>query len=328
MSEPYTIGRYRGGLALVYYDTAGKRHRFELGTADPAEARRRAPTIYGELTRPRAANVADLWEAYKVDRQGRRIVENMEFSWKALQGRFGHLPADSITIEDCRAHARARRALGIQDGTLCTELGHLRIVLRWAEKRGYLLRAPHIELPPRPKREEHHLTREQIPALLEACQFPHIRVFIALAIGTGGRSEALLGLTWDRVDFGTGLINLKDPSITRPHKGRAIVPMNNFVRRELELAKKVALSDWVVEWAGKRVASVKKALTLVGNRSGVGHVTPHLFRHSAAVHMAEAGIDMEEIAQFLGHSDSNITRRLYARYSPKHLRKAAAALEY
>ena len=32
-------------------------------------------------------------------------------------------------------------------------------------------------------------------------------------------------------------------------------------------------------------------------------VSPHLFRHSAAVHMAEAGIDMDTIAQYLGHED-------------------------
>ncbi|WP_253284257.1 MULTISPECIES: tyrosine-type recombinase/integrase [unclassified Ruegeria] len=57
-------------------------------------------------------------------------------------------------------------------------------------------------------------------------------------------------------------------------------------------------------------------------------VSPHVLRHTAAVHMAEAGIAMEEIAQFLGHSDSRITASVYARYSPEHLRKAASALEF
>lgn len=36
---------------------------------------------------------------------------------------------------------------------------------------------------------------------------------------------------------------------------------------------------------------------------------------------------MDEIAQFLGHSDSRITARVYARYSPAHLRKLADSLE-
>ena len=37
---------------------------------------------------------------------------------------------------------------------------------------------------------------------------------------------------------------------------------------------------------------------------------------------------MEVIAQYLGHSDIEVTRRVYARFSPTYLRAAAKALEY
>jgi len=43
--------------------------------------------------------------------------------------------------------------------------------------------------------------------------------------------------------------------------------------------------------------------------------------------MAEAGVPMSEIAQYLGHSSTNVTERVYARFSPDYLRKAAAALD-
>jgi hypothetical protein len=36
---------------------------------------------------------------------------------------------------------------------------------------------------------------------------------------------------------------------------------------------------------------------------------------------------MEEIQQFLGHSDINVTRKIYARFSPDYLKEAAEALE-
>jgi integrase len=52
-----------------------------------------------------------------------------------------------------------------------------------------------------------------------------------------------------------------------------------------------------------------------------------LLRHSAAVHMAEDRRSMEEIRQFLGHSDINVTRKIYARFSPDYLKEAAEALE-
>lgn len=41
----------------------------------------------------------------------------------------------------------------------------------------------------------------------------------------------------------------------------------------------------------------------------------------------ERGIDMEEIAQYLGHKDVATTRRIYARFSPEFLRGAAESLE-
>jgi integrase len=56
-------------------------------------------------------------------------------------------------------------------------------------------------------------------------------------------------------------------------------------------------------------------------------VTPHDLRHTAAVWMAADGVSMGKIAQYLGHSDSRITEKVYARFAPEHLRDAASALE-
>lgn len=63
-------------------------------------------------------------------------------------------------------------------------------------------------------------------------------------------------------------------------------------------------------------------------RAKLPGTVPHDLRHSAAVWMAEAGISMDEIAQLLGHSDPGVTFKVYARFPPNYLRKAASALEY
>lgn len=52
-----------------------------------------------------------------------------------------------------------------------------------------------------------------------------------------------------------------------------------------------------------------------------------MLRHSAAVWLVEDGHSMEAVAQFLGHSNTAMTYRVYARYSPKYLRKLTASLE-
>jgi len=95
----------------------------------------------------------------------------------------------------------------------------------------------------------------------------------------------------------------------------------------LQEAKMGALTDFVVEWNGKPVKSIKTGLQAAGRRCGLPWVTAHIFRHSAASWMAEAGIGMDRIAAFLGHSDSRITSRVYAKFSPDYLRDAAEALE-
>ena len=79
-----------------------------------------------------------------------------------------------------------------------------------------------------------------------------------LALATGGRNEALLDLTWSRCDFHRGLIDLRNPEIVRPHKGRAIVPMNRTIRAALTEARDGALSDHVIEWAGERYSQRQK----------------------------------------------------------------------
>lgn len=88
------------------------------------------------------------------------------------------------------------------------------------------------------------------------------------------------------------------------------------------------MSDNVLEWACGPVKSVKKSFKEAAGDAGLSEVSPHVLRHTAAIHMAEAGTPMDEIAQYLGHSDSRITAYTYARYSPEHLRKVTSALEF
>jgi integrase len=326
--QQYRLSRLKGQYCLVAWKDGKRIHRYRLGTRDKSEAERIAPSVWAELTRPKGTTVAELWNAFIAEYERRPIVGTMRYTWKALRLRFATRQAHTITVIDCREHMAERRQFGSKDGTLLTELGHLRIVLRWAQKRKLINEAPHIERPSKPRRKEHHLTKAQAQALIDAAEFPHIRLYIILALSTGARTGALLDLTWDRCDFKRRTIDLENPEINRPHKGRAIVPMTKTLETELLAARQGAMSKYVIEWAGEQVKSVKRSLHVTGKRARVGHVHPHLLRHSAAVHLAESGTPMEEIAQFLGHSDINVTRRIYARFSPDYLRKAVGALEY
>ena len=92
--------------------------------------------------------------------------------------------------------------------------------------------------------------------LLGATNAAHVRVAIMLLIGTGARSAAARELTWDRVDFDRRMIQLRNPFDKSRRKGRATVPMNDTLASALTVAKAVALSPFVIEWAGRPVNSL------------------------------------------------------------------------
>lgn len=322
----WRLTRLKGQFCLTF-ERDGKRVRRRLGTTDARQAHLLAPAVYAELTRPQGSTVAELWAAYITDREGRAVVATMHHTWKALKDRFGMRDGHSITKEDCRAHVAERRANGISDGTIHTELGHLRTVLKWAENGRLIDRAPHIERPSKPAPKERYLTRDEVHRVINAAKAPHVRLAMHLMIATSARVTAILELTWDRVDFERRQIRLKDPGDMTRRKGRATVPMNDTVIAALRDARHGAMTEYVIEWAGKPVKSLKKGIASAAKAAMVDGVSAHVFRHTAAVWMAEAGVSMEEIAQYMGHSNVNVTRSTYARYSPDHLRKAADALD-
>lgn len=254
-------------------------------------------------------------------------IVTMGFTWRALERRFGPIDGERISSADCDAHTAERRAAGIGDGTIYTELGHLRTVLNWAAKKRLIDLAPDIPRPRKPEPKDLHMSRDQAARILASTAFPHVRVAMHLMLATAARVAAVLELTWDRVDLENRLIHLRNPNDSTRRKGRAIVPINSTLLAVLRDARAGAMTDYVVEWAGEPVKSLKKGIASAAKRAGLEWVTPHVFRHTSAVWMAEAGIPMEEISQYLGHSNVEITRRVYARYSPDYLRKAASALD-
>lgn len=324
----YRLCKYRGKYAVTWVDEKQGRQRRSLGTNDRGEADRLLIQFEIAATKQSAApqTIGSIWAAYRKHAEGRPVAVTMGHEEKALKERFFHLPPEGLKESIVDEHIAARRAAGRGDGTIWTELGHLRIALSWAVKKGLIEKAPYVKRPQQPKPKRDYLTRDQFNAFLAACEMPHLRRFVIIAITTGARASAILDLTWDRVDFERGLIDLSSESAIR-RKHRPTVPMNRSLRAALQEAREGSISEYVIEWAGERVRSVKKGIGAAAKRSGLGFVTPHVLRHSAAVWMAEGGRRMEEIAQYLGHSDSRITERVYAKYSPQYLQEAANLLE-
>ena len=320
----YRLGRLRGGWVVVWYEGA-RRKRWRLAASNVAEARAAFREFVKErdaLRRPQEQlTVADIWADYVAEKEaaGKVSIGRMKDAWKALRPKFGHERPEGLTPLLVREYTHERRK-SVGDGTIHTELGYLRACLRHAKCRA------DFSLPAKPRPKSRHLTPEEARRLIDAATMPHVRLFIQLSLYTAGRPSSILDLEWSRVDLLRGIIHLDNPARDRTAKGRASVPIAGFLKTDLERASKNALSAYVIEWAGEPVKSVKKGIAAAARRAGLKGVTPYVLRHSAAVFMAEAGVPMEEIAQFMGHTSPAITFRTYARYSPEYLRRAGDAI--
>jgi integrase len=320
------IGRLNGRFVVSWW-VDGKRRRYRLEADSLRDAEREAlDVIAREAGTTKPETIADVWSAYRAEKEGRRVADAMKHEAKAVLGHFGHLRPDQVTTATCRAYTAARRAQGKGDGTIWTELGHLRSALKWAEAHRLIDRAPPVERPAKPKPKDRWLTKAEAVRLVQAAD-GHIRLAILLMLGTACRVGAALDLTWNRVDLERRQIVLGLPDATT-RKGRATVPINADLMAALTVAKRAALSEYVIEWSGGPVASIKTGFNSAVERAGLEGVTPHVLRHTAAVWMVADGAPMAKVSQYLGHTSTSVTERVYGRFAPDHLRDVAASLEF
>lgn len=269
--------------------------------------------------------MGDAVRSYLVAKADIASIQRATVAWRAAAPFWDRLPVARVDIETAKNY-RVKRA-HCKAITVRNELAVIRAALNWAEKNKLISKAPFIQMPPIPESNVGHLSKVDFRKLLDNAQAPHVRLFLQLAVGTGARTNALLDLTWDRVDFERNVITLNPYERVQTSKYRAIVPMNAQLRAALLDAKGGAMSDYVIEHGRTRVASVRNGFRAAARRAGL-KATPHMLRHSAAVWQAEANIPFSQIAQFLGHSDSRITERVYGQFSPSFLSNAAEALTY
>ena len=250
-----------------------------------------------------------------------RSQDRCACAWLSLRPVFGHLCPNDVSAELCTQYIEMRRQQNRGNGTIRREIG----ILRAAINRFYPENSARFKLPPPPPARDRYLTQDEFARLLKASRASHLRLFTILAVATAARRNALLELTWDRVDMQNRLITLACGDMHR-RKPRATVPMTSQAYEALKQAKKTSQCAWVIEYKGKPIKNIKNSFARACMRAGLSGVSPHVLRHTSAVWMIQRHTTISEIARFLGHKDSSITERVYLKYSPDYLCRASDRL--
>ena len=324
-TKPARLWQHPNGV--WYVRTEGGR-RVSCGTADRREAEAFFARFVAGLTSPAAPavpTVKSILDGYLEERRSRvRAWDTLRYAAQALTARLGPLTPSDLTASVLRDYAAHRAASGRRDGTVIREIVTLRAALKWAAAERWIPSPPPLPMPvSAPPPRDRWLTRPEAAKLIEAASItPHLRLFILLGLMTGARSGAILGLTWDRVDLDAKLI---DYGPGHGNKRRVVIPISKPLHDALTAAQAARTTDWVVEFGGRPVGSVKKAFGRAVERAGLVDVTPHILRHTCATWAVQAGVPLAEVARMLGDSEAMI-EQVYGKHAPDFLRRAVDAV--
>ena len=333
----YRLGRHRKCAVAFWYDESGNRKQVKLGQTNESAARTALDQFAAKaelIQPPDEKTIGHLFEQYLTEKvKDGKNPKNFLNSWKALAPRFKEAIPQNITEDICRSYAKDRFKLGLSPSSVWTELLQLRTLINWSVKTRRLKAddARYVWLPNKSKPRERVMSSEEIRSFIEHATTPHIKLFFIMAFTTGARMSAILEMKWDQIDFENDVIDLRgeyvyDPMSKTRQKRRAIQKLTRYAKAALLNAREGSISKYVIEWNGKPVKSIKKAFKRTCDKAGIEGVSPHTVRHTTGTLMRKDA-PLEVVSEWLGHSDLEITKRVYAKTTPEYFEGAAQIID-
>jgi len=207
-------------------------------------------------------------------------------------------------------------------------------------------------LPKVQKPEIKPLEPGEIYRILQEAKEDDYQNLVTVALFTGMRQGELLGLSWDCVDFETGVIIVKQqlqhkdgkyflcsPKSNKPRKMLPAPLVMDALKAEQEkqrLAQQQAGEVWsnpfnlvFTDASGKNLVrrTVVKHFKAIAERAGAGDARFHDMRHSFAVASLLAGDDIKTVQENLGHATAAFTLDVYGHVTEQMRRDSASRMQ-
>lgn len=335
----------------TYTDPSGVRRKVSTGTTSKREAAR-IETALREQASDEAENGKRWTLAEMIDvtldehfaRLAPATLVRATFAGQAVVDHFGaDRYADTIATTDIRQYRRARELAGIASSSIIKELQVVQRSYRHVRDL-YGAQVPNPvagAMPRRPDRRVKYLTDDELARVLEAARAApkvadYLPDMIVLAVSLGLRHREALNLAWRQIDLGRRLVRFDVDQ--QKNRRQQTVPINNaardvLVRRSLAAAPGQEYVFEVTETGPdgqarrRRLKSVKRAIYFAFKRAGLeaDRAHFHVFRHTFATRLIQAGQDVRRVAELMRHADISTTQ-VYAHVSPETARAAADSI--
>jgi len=334
------MGLYRRGQVWwMRFSFNGRQIRRPTETADRKLAERIYHKVMGQIaegkwfetdeaSRRTFLELADRYE--KREFQGLKSWKSVKSYLKQLKDFFGPYAVSQINpalIEDFK---QQRIDAGDQPSTIVRKLNILKRIFNLAKKRWMWVKdVPAIEMPAKADRKRiRHLSFAEFHALLEVCE-PWLRGLVIVAAWTGLRKGNVLNLKRDQVNIFNRTISLDGSEMKNGEP--LIIPIATPAYEVLREAVKVPRIDSQLVFCnadGKPYTSmqVQRAFKEALMKAEIENFRFHDLRHCFASWNRQAGVDLDTLADLMGHKDTRMTRR-YAHIGPAHLARAISQLE-
>lgn len=172
------------------------------------------------------------------------------------------------------------------------------------------------------------LTADEAQAVINAFNGHPLRVAVILALYYGLRRSEVLGLKWSAVDFAQNTLTInhtvvknltieaKDSTKSEASERRYSLPPD--IKKLLQEEYKRSNSEYINAWNDGRIFRpdyVTRGFQRVLKAHGLPTMRFHDLRHSTASILFDRGWSLEDVKNWLGHSDIETTSNIYLHYS-------------
>ena len=266
-----------------------------------------------------------------------------------------------LTVKQMQEWKNETAKIGFAQTTLRNYYGEFRQMLNYAVKMGYIPKNPltivgnfkeSFELKPKDKIQ--YYTAEQfIKFITEAKKAAQEKgtinewsyyVFFNIAFYTGARKGEIYALKWSDIDG--NIMHIRRSIAQKYGKGNIETPpKNKSSYRDLQIP--APLMEILLEQKERQLqdenfteeyricggidciidSTVTNKNVEYANKAGLPHIRVHDFRHTHATLLVNEGINIQEIARRLGHSNVEITWNTYSHLYPREEERAVNILD-